>query len=542
LKVAEGHPTDADALASFALCCVQLRADQRHQPVARDIFGLKSRKGPGLNSNAGTNGSSRGRSNTSGSSYSNLSGKSEDDSGFDGSNSNSNISLSGSSNTAHPTTPTTAEKMMSYLGFGSHAKEPPKSPAFDSRGHGSSPTPGGPASDSSARKAAGRGEGDVMVSEDILAIIEEIRDMSAGEAEHNTMLHLLKSSMAGGGGGNEQEDDEDDEEEQEHELQLSDLCPERRIFGRKDGTANSSLSLFTQLIHSANPSRKTAAAALAASHVKITTSGSAHGHASAIDVSGGTGAAPQGTTWFGSLFSRTASTGAIPRGADASAAARLPGLTLPSTSHRLGNTARTEQCVVHVSGLMVADLFPLDVRGLWAPTPYLVLRVGDDIVATPPADESGAIARDLAFEFTLPSNAALAYTELQVSLYYKAVSRLGTALALGNVPTAPGAGQGDIRIGTLWVDLSSLQLAPIDGATFFFDCSSVDTDGANGGLAGKSGDGPVTSRAARRKDSIAVAPVPKKVLAAVRQAEREGLPPPKLILDVNLKDDDDDEN
>ena len=84
--------------------------------------------------------------------------------------------------------------------------------------------------------------------------------------------------------------------------------------------------------------------------------------------------------------------------------------------------------MVHVSGLIVNDLFPVDNKGLWAPSPYLVLRVGEDSVATPPVEEHGFVARDLAFEFTLPSSGALAYSELQVSLYYKSASRLSNTL------------------------------------------------------------------------------------------------------------------
>ena len=86
------------------------------------------------------------------------------------------------------------------------------------------------------------------------------------------------------------------------------------------------------------------------------------------------------------------------------------------------------ECVVHVSGLIVNDLFPVDNKGLWAPSPYLVLRVGEDSVATPPVEEHGLVARDLAFEFTLPSSGALAYSELQVSLDYKSASRLSNTL------------------------------------------------------------------------------------------------------------------
>ena len=209
------------------------------------------------------------------------------------------------------------------------------------------------------------------------------------------------------------------------------------------------------------------------------------------------------------------------------------------------------ECVVHVSGLIVNDLFPVDNKGLWAPSPYLVLRVGEDSVATPPVEEHGFVARDLAFEFTLPSSGALAYSELQVSLYYKSASRLSNTLGdflLGTSPsphppfcvssqlyshilfllllcccsfvtfTTPiataliglllellllllcsclmpvlcyrlycscspgtfGNTQGDYRVGTLYVDLSSLRLAPIEGAVYFFDCfDKAEADSTN---------------------------------------------------------------
>jgi hypothetical protein len=149
---------------------------------------------------------------------------------------------------------------------------------------------------------------------------------------------------------------------------------------------------------------------------------------------------------------------------------------------------------VVISGLKVSNLFFVDT--LRTPRPYVEISLDDQLMATN-SDREGTNCSwpDDEFEFSL-SRSSLAYKELTFTLFYKA--RLF----------------GDIKIGSVTLSLSSLDISPLEEIVTQFECI---TDASS------------PSNAGRRQ-------VPKRVIDAARRAVAEGREVPTLNVTVWLRD------
>jgi hypothetical protein len=156
----------------------------------------------------------------------------------------------------------------------------------------------------------------------------------------------------------------------------------------------------------------------------------------------------------------------------------------------------SDVATVVVGGLRVSDLFYVDT--LRTPRPFLEIALDNQVMSTH-ADVEGTACgwEDEEFEFSI-SRSALSYKDLTFTLFYKA--RL----------------YGDIKVGTVAMSLSSLDISPLDEVVTQFDCT------------GEDGGGQGSANSAGRQ-------LPKRVTEAAKKALSEGHDPPSLHATVWLK-------